>query len=145
MPSEIDMLYDQFRTHGLIEAAGLFWLLAEVLILFAMTVADNHLRLGGREAFQWEQRYTRRLILWLALFSLLSLCVAGRHGLWPPAYTYEDTEVALRIGRHREQIHLVVWAIFVAGWVALEAAIVAYGVRAYGQLRKLLTSRESRT
>lgn len=128
----------------LIESAGLFWILAELIILFFVLAGRSHLEsVPLLPHFQW----TRQLTFQAAAFSLFFLgllaVVYGRAWVWPPAYTavyapeaaIESVQAAFTDACRR---HLMVWAAFVTIWVMLEILIVYHGWRGYRSLRMRL-------
>lgn len=132
----------------LFESAGLFWLGAEVAILFL--VREGRIYLQAAAPWQqpfWRRETRRRALYWAAAFALLAAAVAWRHMGGTPVYEVLQKGLlgdpvdlaalkeAVRQSTHR---HLVVWWCFVNGWVLLEAWIVAEGIRAYRRLRQLL-------
>ncbi len=126
----------------LIESAGLFWLFAELVILFAVRLGRGHLETTPLPPhFTWTPQLTRSALIWAAAFLLLIAVTYGRHLVWPPAYAVLSRspmeEAALRtLVLRRAHEHLVIWAAFVTGWVVLEALIVYHGWRGYAQLRR---------
>ncbi|MFP4502988.1 MAG: hypothetical protein ACLFTT_18495 [Candidatus Hydrogenedentota bacterium] len=134
-----------FFRQVLIESAGLFWIGAEVAILFGVLLARRHL---AKHAHEPHLRFTAQDWwcggLLLAGFLVLAGVVIGRHGvLVQPhhliaqgASPAPEALAACYEARHRE--HLVVWAGFVTLWVLLEAVIVYHGWRAYRVLRRVL-------
>ncbi|MFM1918390.1 MAG: hypothetical protein RLZZ303_24 [Candidatus Hydrogenedentota bacterium] len=128
------------RSHLLIEAAGVFWLLAEVAILFAVREARR--TLSGRPARDWRPR----LALWISI-TAVPLLLLLLHAWTLTRIDWLDAPIkpesaAQRLTFHVHR-HLAVWSLFIFGWVALETLIVAEGLRAYrhfGALcRRMLT------
>lgn len=116
------------RGHLLIEAAGVFWLLAEVAILFAVREARR--TLSGQPARDWRPR----IALWMGIASvpllllLLHAWTLTRIDWLEAPITPETAAQSLTF---QVQRHLIVWSLFIFGWVALETLIVAEGLRAY--------------
>ncbi len=143
----IDRTWAQFRREIVVETFGLFWIAAEIAILFCMGVAarvfgerptPQHLVLTPAER--------RQFWLWCALLATLALLVFGRHAyLAPLPIALErianagDNVVSLSRAAFldRAELHAIVWCAFIAAWVIIEIAIVAQGVRAFGRLRAL--------
>ena len=128
------------RSHLLIEAAGVFWLLAEVAILFAVREARH--TLSGQPARDWRPR----LALWMSI-AAVPLLLLLLHAWTLTRIDWLDAPItpgsaARRLTFHVHR-HLIVWSLFIIGWVALETLIVAEGLRAYrhfGALcRRMLT------
>jgi len=148
-------VYAQRQHHRvlLVEGAGLFWILAELTILFVCVCARQ--RLASRPPFLdcvLSPPEIRRAARWLALFALGAAAVMGRHWIWPPVHTVlgglHDSVPSVTALREmwlaRAHAHLAVWSLFVVLWVTLETAIVVEGWRAYVLLRDLLDSRKNR-
>ena len=142
--------YDFARTlhqqQVLIETAGLFWLLAELVILFAIVLGRQHLSNSPRELkVQWTPQITKRAIIWGSLFAALILITYGRHTFLLPVYellqsqdSSHTLETLTATLRHRNQTHLVLWSFFITAWVFLETLIVYHGWCGYRSLRKLI-------
>ncbi|HUW62391.1 MAG TPA: hypothetical protein VMZ06_15405 [Candidatus Bathyarchaeia archaeon] len=129
-------VYSQIlRTAGL-ESAGLFWIGAELAILFMMIAARRHIQarpLPPRLELQDNEK--RRARAWCFAFLVLAAIVLGRHVVNALAPLPQNA-TALLIGRVR--VHLAVWSGFITAWVALELAIVYQGLRGYLALKALL-------
>ncbi len=145
----MDWAWTQFRREVLVETAGLFWLGAEAAILLGMTLAVRIL--GERPlpatiqltALEW--RYVR---LTAAGLLVIAAFVYSRHLVLPPlpwAFTsigraggdlFGGAEAAYYVRAH---LHIALWCGFVVAWMALEAAIVAQGLRAFYRLRGLVS------
>lgn len=141
----------QYHRMLLIEGAGLFWILAELAILFVCVCARQ--RLASRPPFldfALRPAEIRRATQWLALFVLGAVAVMGRHWIWPPVYTVlsepDDSVPPLAAIREmwlaRTYAHSATWSLFVLLWVTLEIAIVIEGRRAYVLLRDRIENRE---
>jgi hypothetical protein len=131
-----------FARQLVIEGAGLFWLGAEVAILFGALLARHHLETTpGCPRLAFQRRDALRAIGWAAVFLLFSAVVLGRHFVLAQPQHLEDIEVAAVVLQARHREHLAVWAAFVAGWVALEAMIVYHGYRGYMAFRKAVDAR----
>lgn len=144
----------QYHRMLLIEGAGLFWILAELAILFVCICARQ--RLASRPPVldpTLNPTEIRRAARWLILFALGAVGVMGRHWIWPPVRTVlsgmhdsAPSTVAIReIWLARTYAHSAIWSLFVVLWVALEIAIVIEGWRAYTLLRDHLENRETST
>ena len=140
----IEYLRSQHHHLLLVEAAGLFWILAELVILYGVAIGRRHLDtepLPERVTLTARER-------WLAVcgflgFALVCVAVFGRHLLLPPAYAcveIPDLPAAqlTELLRSRTDVHLALWAGFVTVWVLLESIIVYQGWRAYRSLRARL-------
>lgn len=129
-------VYSQiWRTAGL-ESAGLFWIGAELAILFAVMAARRHL--GARPLpprLQLQDADKRRARMWCYGFFLLAAVVLCRHAVYAIAPVPEDVAKVL-VGRGR--VHLAVWSVFITAWVVLEVAIVYHGLRGYLALKRLV-------
>ncbi|MDP7638487.1 MAG: hypothetical protein QGG73_02055 [Candidatus Hydrogenedentes bacterium] len=135
----------QFAQECLIEAAGVFWIGAEVVILFAVTAALRHFSSTPLPpAFALTPAEKRRAFWWAGGVALLCAATFGRHLVLMPIHTaLAAIEPPLNgkvdaIYFSRAHIHLTVWCSFIAAWVVLEAAIVFQGVRAFARLRRLV-------
>lgn len=144
----IERAHAQFRFELLMEVAGVFWIAAEIAILFGMTIATRILAtrplLPGISLTSAERR---QALLWAAGLGVLVVTVFGRHAFidpLPSAFTaIAETGINVRekIARAyaiRTHSHVAIWCLFIAAWVGLECAIVAQGIRAYGRLKGLI-------
>ena len=129
-------VYSQIlRTAGL-ESAGLFWIAAELAILFLMTAARRHLLTRPLPPhLDLQDSEKRRARVWLVAFLFLAAIVLCRHVVYALAPLPQDVSPLL-ISRVR--VHLAVWTAFITAWVALEVAIVYQGLRAYLALKALI-------
>lgn len=141
----------EFRRELLVETAGVFWIAAELAILFGMTVA---VRLFSERPVPDTLRLRRDEMrqAWAFGGVLAALCavVYGRHLLFPPlplafesiGASGEDVfaraEAAYYAWAHT---HIALWCALVVAWMALEAAIVVQGIRAFRRLRALAGER----
>lgn len=128
--------YTDFRHQLIAETAGLFWLLAETVILAYIVYARRRLESPANHtaAPGWRA---------IAATSIgLCLLVYGRHLIITPVYaldtTLADTAYQHAV-KHRYRVHMSIWATLVLAWVILEAAIVYHGWRCYRILRTRLT------
>ena len=138
---------DQFRMELIVEAAGVFWIAAEVAILFCMTVAVRILAtrpLPSRISLTQSER--RRALLWGLAMGVLTASIFGRHLLIAPlpeafsTIVMAGTDVQARVEQAynaRTHIHIALWCSFITAWVLLEIAIVVLGIRSYRHLREL--------
>ena len=136
----------------LTEAAGLFWILAEICILFAVRVGRRLLDAEGLSLESMQVRFEKaRAMVWGGLFLLFSAVLFGRHLFDLPLHRQlaqlvaGGTEVDLReaLNAHVSvmRMHYAIWASFVTVWVILEACIVYNGWRGYRRLSELLAAR----
>ncbi len=137
----------------LIESAGLFWILAELLILFFVIAGRDHLEnRPASPTFHWSPRLTCRVAMMTVFFLALCAAVYGRDWIWPPVHAQVVEAAEGTVDIHQVQAaftascrrHLTIWAIFVAVWVILEILIVYHGWRGYRKLRTLLRHTPSR-
>ena len=143
----IDTAREQFRSELLIEAAGVFWIAAEVAILFCMTVAVRIFAarpLPTRVVLTQIER--KRALFWGLALGALTASVFGRHlfvSSLPEAFSAivaAGTDVQVRVEQAynaRTHIHIALWCSFITAWVLLEIAIVVQGIRSYRHLRRL--------
>ena len=117
--------------HLAVEAAGVFWIAAELFILALVCWGREHLAASpGRAKLRlsaqarWRFRAAAGVTLVLAIFVARRVFVV----IEPNAEAIVRDELA----------HLAVWALFVTAWVGLEAAIVYHGYRGYRLLGGLL-------
>lgn len=125
----------------LIELCGVFWIAAEMIILFFVIEARRHVGRSPLPAAPvWDRAATRRAVIFaLAVFGVLGTVVI-RPMVWAPlsarlrSGSLDLSSAAMHdfFAVHR---HLVVWVAFVTVWVVLEAAIVYQGYRAYRLFR----------
>lgn len=128
----------------LTEGAGLFWVFAELVILFlVIPISERLCENPINTALVPTRGELQRIIVWTAAFVIATFAVFGRHLIWPPAYVLlANPAIALEqfsaILLVRERTHLALWTGFVTLWVLLEILIVCYGIRSYRRLRELL-------
>lgn len=140
----IALSMDDWRRQILIESAGLFWIGAELGILFAVWVGRRRLQTGPPFVPRLFAPEKRALAAGAAVFALLSAAILARHWMLEQPHAYLLEGLALDgaqfeqrfLDRTRE--HLAVWSAFVVAWVALECAIVWQGVRGFLLLRARL-------
>ncbi len=138
---------EQFRLELLLEAVGLFWIVAEVAILYCMIAA---VRLFATRPFpariSLTQAERRRALRWALAMVGLVAAVFGRHifiAPLPEAFSAiaaaGDNVQALAEQAYytRTHIHVALWCGFITAWVLLEIAIVVQGIRAYKHIRGL--------
>lgn len=118
--------------HLLIELAGVFWLVAELILLHFILLGREHIEQRPHSAtLQPTRAARRRALLFIAITVGLVALVLVRRALPLPEDRPEAVYAYVRA-------HLVVWAAFVTGWVVLEALMVYHGWRGYRCLRRLL-------
>ena len=126
----------------LVEGAGVFWIAAELAILFGVLVARRHISECPHEARVALTSTEKRRLCW-GIVGVIGLFIAvfGRHWLVSPLqHALSDgagPEELLAAYALRMWIHQGVWFVFITAWVLLEAAIVYHGVRAYRHLLEL--------
>lgn len=128
----------------LAESAGLFWIFAELAILFGVRMGRSRIELRPipRRIVLSRGEHIRARVQ-LALFLAGAAVLLGRHYLGPlalPVVTGNGSvpgHVAAQF-IHCIHVHQVLWAGFVTAWVALECAIVWHGFQGYRQLCLLL-------
>lgn len=137
-----DVYSQVLRTAGL-ESAGLFWIGAELAILFMIIAARRHIQTRPLPPrLQLEDGEKRRVRAWLIALFFLAAIVLGRHLVYALAPVPQDVAPLLS-GRMRA--HLAIWSGFVTAWVVLEIAIVYQGFRGYLALKALIGPAESAT
>lgn len=150
----LDAARERFRTDLLIEGAGVFWLVAELAILYAVTVGGRALRerpLPGRLVLTSRERWIAAA---LALLSAGLIALVCARFLLAPALPEAVEAAALEtsgvadavyaaVVRHI-QVHLVIWCTFIAGWVVLESLIVIQGIRAFHALARVIGAAPAR-
>ena len=139
----MSVVYSQIaRTAGL-ESAGLFWIGAELAILFVMMAARRHVQtrpLPPRlELRHGDKRLARA---WCFAFLFFAAIVLGRHVVNALAPLPQDATTLLI---DRVRVHLAVWSGFITAWVVLEVAIVYQGLRGYLALKALIGPAASKT
>ena len=136
----------------LTEAAGLFWILAEICILFAVRVGRRLLDAEGLSLESMQVRFEKaRAMVWGGLFLLFSAALFGRHLFDSPLHRQlaqlvaggDGVDLGRALNAHVSlmRAHYAVWASFVTLWVILEAGIVYNGWRGYRRLAQLLAPR----
>lgn len=138
----------QFRLELMIEASGVFWIAAELAILFCMTAAVRIFAtrpLPSGIALSKAER--RRAICWAAGIAALVVAVFGRHFFVAPlpdaygAIAAAGKDVRALVEQAytlRAHIHVAIWCAFITAWVLLEIAIVVQGLRAYKGIKRLI-------
>lgn len=122
------------RVDMLVETAGLFWIAAELAILFLVLAGCRHLETTPlAPQFNLTSRERYRLAVGAAAFVLLSAGVMARYA-FPAPIAPEDAAAVLS---NRVHVHIAIWAAFVTTWVLLEILIVFHGWRGYRRLRRL--------
>ena len=138
----------RFRMEMLIEASGVFWIAAEVAILFCMTAAVRIFAMRPLPSgIALTEAERRRALCWAAGIAALAAAVFGRHlfvSPLPDAYgaiaaAGQDVRVLVEQAYAlRAHIHVAIWCAFITAWVLLEIAIVVQGIRAYKGLKRLI-------
>lgn len=127
--SVADFLRAVQRDHLLYECAGVFWLWAELVILFIMR--EGRRALAGVDSPPWPRRFA----FWMLPFFLLCVPLLLRDTLLPAleGFAVPGADPALLAQAYTGNVlrHLTVWSAFVVAWVLLESAIVFEGARAY--------------
>jgi len=129
------------------EMAGLFWLAAELAILFAVLVARRHLAAEPLPTrLRLIPRERRRATYWVWIMAALTMALLSRHLFLVPlpvllatdAFAGPNAPATLSQALHlRNGIHHILWTAFVAGWVVLECTILYHGLHVYRRLRHL--------
>lgn len=131
----------------MVETAGLFWIAAELAILYLVLLARFHVEHYPRESNpRLTPKFRRRARRWTAGFVVLCAAVAARFYLYPLPHILETAlrnqaspnDIALLYARWA-YTHSLIWCAFITIWVVLEIAIVYHGRRVYIGLRKALT------
>ena len=117
-----------------IESAGLFWLFVEILILFVVLAGRRYL---SGESTLWSAGLKRRASLTMLGFAFLAAATFGRHLFLVPVHRFLAAHVAAgqvpvvtqvkMVVSHRAHEHLLLWSLFIFGWVLLEVMIVYHG------------------
>lgn len=114
-----------------VEAAGVFWILAEAAILLAVLHARKDLT-KSMAYMNISRPLAKRIGVWILLLGLI-LCCFRILGLFMTLPTYVHTDMstghaqlqgAYWFGLHH---HYALWALFVTMWVALEILITYHG------------------
>ena len=148
MPPVIDGAWVAFQREVLVESAGVFWIAAEIAILFFLGVAARIF--GVRplpQAIGLTRTEVRRAWGAGALVLALAAFVFGRHLVWPPLPSAFEAIAASGgdvLGRARDayiaraHAHAALWCSLITAWIVLEIAIVIQGVRVFGRLRAIV-------
>lgn len=116
------------REHFAYEAVGVFWLWAELAILFA--VREARLSLSGAPAKPWVPRFATWMLVFAVPIALVLLHTGYiNRGIALDVTLTAENLAALHV--FRVQRHLAIWSFFVLAWVLLESLIVVEGLRAY--------------
>jgi hypothetical protein len=144
----IDRAWAEFRHETIVESFGIFWIAAEVAILFCMGVAARILEqrpLPKRPALTPRER--RRAWTWAFAVCALAAFVYARHAFIAPLPVafgsiadagVDVVQLARNAYLSRAHIHVALWCALVVAWVALEIAIVAQGIRVYRRLEAVI-------
>jgi hypothetical protein len=135
-----------------VECAGMFWIFAELAILFSVLIGRRYLETEPLcQSIVLTPRERRRAVLWAAGFLIAAVLVLSRHAVRDslPAYLsyhlYAGAEPSLDLVKllyvRDAHAHLATWAVFVTLWVLLEAAIVYHGWRGFCRLKMMLNAR----
>jgi len=148
LPPVIESARVEFQRQLLAESAGVFWVAAEVAILFFMGVAARILEVRPLpQAIGLTGTEVRRAWRAGALILALAAFVFGRHLVWPPLPTAFETIAASGedvLARARDAVlerahtHAVLWCTLITAWMVLEIAIVIQGIRVLGRLRAIV-------
>ena len=144
MPSAEDIAFAEtlFRTELAIESAGIFWIAAELAILFCVLLARFHVEHRPHQPkLTLDPAHWRRLRIWTSACVVLAAAVWGRHLVIAPlpgvAAHAPSGEALASAYAVRAWIHNGVWFSFINIWVILETVIVYHGWRTYRSLRRL--------
>lgn len=133
----------------MVETAGLFWIAAELAILYLVLLARFHVEHHPREPSpRLTPKFRRRALVWTAGFLVLCLALIARFYLYPLPDMLEAAlrtqaspgDIALLYARWA-YAHSLIWCAFITLWVVLETAIVYHGRHVYIGLRKALADR----
>ena len=128
----------------LVELAGVFWIGAELVILFFVTEARRHVLRNPLPAGPvWDRASTRRAFVFVAFLGATAVAVVVRSVLWGGLTSHAGVgtlpiEQAARVDATAMRAHLILWAGFVTLWVLLETAIVVQGALACRGLFQIL-------
>lgn len=130
----------------LTECAGLFWIWAEVLILYAVWMAQKTIRTRDISHMRRLRLLIAGPMRWVLVTLLLaSIAVLSRHYFhinWLRQNARDSaisrSEELLPALARVEQQHILLWSGFVVLWVLLECAIVWQGWRVYRTMQKQL-------
>lgn len=144
----MQLIYREFYNQLFVESLGIFWIAAEVAILFSVSVLrrfllqnsiPNQLRLTAKER--------RRLLFWAILVALLAASTLGRHLVvtpFPTLLVNLDNTLGETFSREVSSIytralltHLAIWSFFITLWIVLEILIVYKGFRVFQHIRVL--------
>lgn len=129
------------RVDLLVESAGLFWIAAELVILFLVIAGRRHIDTEPAPVqFALTRAEKRRALAGSIGFALVSLVVLSRYFLAREV----EAETAAAVLSSRVHIHIAVWASFVTVWVVLETVIVYHGWRGYRRLCRMLGGTDAR-
>ncbi|HPO16472.1 MAG TPA: hypothetical protein PLI09_23750 [Candidatus Hydrogenedentes bacterium] len=140
----MEYAHQEYLRWMMIEYMGVFWLVAEVIILFlAVTGRGFLVHLHSVSPSDWKPPIMKISFAGLLFFLIVLSMTYARHWFLTPVHTIRissESDIALikLIFRQRYHEHMIVWAVFVTGWVLLEAMIVFQGWRGYVLLRKMI-------
>jgi hypothetical protein len=130
------------------EAAGLFWIFAECLILIWVRAGRKTLAKSNRVEFNVDKY---KLVVGTLIFLIISTAILSRHFMGRPYHEQlsiilsangsdqlQNLQTAVNARLASQRTHFALWASFVTIWVLLESAIVYNGWRGYQNLRALL-------
>lgn len=151
----MEIVWSRFWRDMVVEGAGIFWLIGELAILYAVSIGGRVLRerpLPGRLVLTRRERLAGA---GLALFSVgLVAAVFGRFLVWTPMPLAMEAAAAMDWPEipdivHADvvnhiQVHITIWCAFIAAWVIIESTIVVQGIRAFHALSAQVQSAPAR-
>lgn len=126
------------------ECAGLFWIGAELAILYLLLVVRRHLEQNPAARLTFTTRERSRARLWFLAWILFALTPFGRlitvpgHCLYAFLIHHDARALPPALYIRVLHYHLGLWALFVTVWVVLEALIAFHSVCGYRQLRRIV-------
>lgn len=146
LPDPVQAAASEFRSRLFIEGMGIFWIAAEIVILLIVIQARRTLDSGKVPLPRFTlEGLGRSTALGMCIVISIAAFTFGRHFIIEPMprilektvvdrATVSSIEYAYTL---RATVHTVIWSIFITAWVALEAAIVFQGYKAYKRFERL--------
>lgn len=142
--SEVLLFIGQQHSRQLtIEFVGVFWLVAEIILLAAVDTARRHLNKSPLTPhLVFDKHVSEKILatLTITVFLYAYMYVHGKNwSVIREGIAANLTPDVIAQMYHRAILsHLTIWAVFVTGWVLLEVLIVIEGILVFRRLKQIL-------